>query len=116
MPKFNQTQKQSAVTFSATVFIGSALFLHWRYGGIAALLTLKAAGFFIVGTFVTPLTLGVAFYGMHRALMSWLVRFASGPPSPTFPAIVRALGTALLAVEVVIGYLVTRTAFFWLYT
>lgn len=110
-----QTQKQSAATFAVTVFIGSALFLHWRYGGVASLLTFKALGFFVVGIFVAAFTLGVAFYGMQRSLMGWLARFATDPPSPTYLSWTKAVGTGLLAVEVIAGYMLTRAAFFWLY-
>ena len=108
-------QKQSAATFAVTVFIGSALFLHWRYGGVASLLTFKALGFFVVGIFVAAFTLGVAFYGMQRSLMGWLARFATDLPSPAYLSWAKAVGTGLLAVEVVAGYLLTRAAFFWLY-
>ena len=110
-----QTQRQSAATFAVTVFIGSALFLHWRYGGVASLLTFKALGFLVVGIFVAAFTLGVAFYGMQRSLMRWLARFATVPPSPTYLSLAKVAGTGLLALEVIAGYLLTRAAFFWLY-
>jgi hypothetical protein len=110
-----QKQRQSAATFAVTVFIGSALFLHWRYAGMTSLLTFKALGFFVVGIFVAAFTLGIAFYGMQRSLMGWLARFATDPPSPTYLSLAKAVGTGLLAVEVVAGYLLTRAAFFWLY-
>lgn len=110
-----QTQRQSAAMFAVTVFIGSALFLHWRYGGMAALLTFKAFGFLVVGTFVAVFTLGAAFYGMQRSLMRWLARFATDPPSPTYLSVVKTAGTGLLALEVIAGYVLTRGAFFWLY-
>ncbi len=109
-----QTQRQSTATFAVTVFIGSALFLHWRYGGVS-LLTFKALGFLVIGIFVSAFTLGVAFYGMQRSLMGWLARFATDPPSPAYISMAKVVGTGLLAVEVVAGYLLTRAAFFWLY-
>lgn len=111
-----RTQRQSAATFAVTVFIGSALFLHWRYGGIESLFTLKALGFVIVGIFVSAFTLGIAFYGMQRSLIGWLARFATDAPSPTHLSLAKIMGTGLLAVEVVAGYLLTRAAFFWLYS
>ncbi len=110
-----QTQRQSTATFAVTVFIGSAVFLHWRYAGMASLLTFKALGFFVVGILVAAFALGLAFYGMQRSLMGWLARFATDPPSPTYLSLAKALGTGLLALEVVAGYLLTRAAFFWMY-
>lgn len=110
-----QQQRQSAVTFAASVFLGSAIFLHWRHGGAAALLTLKAFGFFVVGLFVMAFTLGMAFYSMHRALINWLPHASSATTPPVSISLLQVLGTALLALEVVVGYLLTRIGFFWFY-
>lgn len=110
-----QLQRQSAVTFAASVFLGSAVFLHWRHGGAAALLTLKAVGFFVIGLFVMAFTLGMAFYSMHRALIKWLPHASSATAPPLSVSLLQVLGTALLALEVVVGYLLTRIGFFWFY-
>jgi hypothetical protein len=110
-----QKQKQSAATFAATVFLGSAFFLHWRHGGLAALLTLKALGFFVVGMFAMAFTLGMAFYSMQRALMSWFPHFDSATPPPISVSLLQVLGTGLLVLEVIVGYLLTRIGFLWLY-
>lgn len=110
-----QQQRQSAVTFAASVFLGSAFFLHWRYGGVAALLTLKALGFFTIGIFVAAFTLGMAFYSMHRSLIDWLPQSSSTALSPITASLLQVLGTALLVLEVVVGYLLTRIGFFWFY-
>jgi hypothetical protein len=111
-----QQQRQSAVTFAASVFLGSAFFLHWRYGGVAALFTLKALGFFAIGIFVVAFTLGMAFYSMHRSLMNWLPQFGTTALSPISASLLQVLGTALLVLEVVVGYLLTRIGFFWFYS
>ena len=108
-------QRQSAVTFAASVFLGSAIFLHWRHGGAAALLTLKAVGFIVIGIFVMAFTLGMAFYSMHRALVNWLPHASSATAPPISVSLLQVLGTALLALEVVVGYLLTRIGFFWFY-
>lgn len=110
-----QQQRQSAVTFAASVFLGSAIFLHWRHGGAAALLTLKAFGFFVIGLFVMAFTLGMAFYSMHRALINWLPHASSAAAPPVSISLLQVLGTALLALEVIVGYLLTRIGFFWFY-
>jgi hypothetical protein len=110
-----QQQRQSAVTFAASVFLGSAFFLHWRHGGVAALLTLKALGFFGIGVFVMAFTLGMAFYSMHRALMNWLPQSSSAALPPISVSLLQVLGTGLLVLEVVVGYLLTRIGFFWFY-
>ncbi len=110
-----QQQRQSAVTFAASVFLGSAFFLHWRHGGVAALLTLKALGFFAIGIFVMAFTLGMAFHSMHRALMNRLLYSSSAALPPISVSLLQVLGTALLVLEVVAGYLLTRIGFFWLY-
>jgi hypothetical protein len=48
--------------------------------------------------------------------MNWLPQFGTTALSPISASLLQVLGTALLVLEVVVGYLLTRIGFFWFYS
>ena len=107
LEKQRDDMKASEGSTATVVFLGTAAYLHWAYGGGGLLLSIL---FFGAGMFSAALVIGIPFYLIKRGI----VRLAMATtPSPSIAVVVLPLANLLLFVAS-LGTTIwlTRLAFF----
>ena len=104
-------QKESAGGLPTIVFLLTTVVLLIGGPGIGAVFSLRGAAFIVGGMFLAALVVGIPSYLLQRAVSKIIARTVRNPFSPSVVRAIKALGMALLFVQVVVTVLLTYLSF-----
>jgi hypothetical protein len=100
---------------AAWVFIASGLYLFISHAGLSSLVSLRAAVFFVIGTFVAVIVIGISVALFQRNFGHILAKSITNPLPPQAVRKINLLGAAILMIwQIVITVLVAKLAYAWL--
>jgi hypothetical protein len=99
---------------AAAVFILSAFYLFVSNAGLGSLISVKAAIFFVLGTFVAGVVIGMSADLLQRSVSRMLWRSITNPISPKSAGRINAVGALAVVVwQVFVTFLFTKLAYEW---
>jgi len=106
-----EEQKASSGSLATIIFIISGLYLFIDNLGFGSLISLRALSFFVVGMFAAAIIIGVPAYLLQRAVGKVLMKTVSDPYSEAAINKIKLIGVALLLVQVMVTFVITKLAF-----
>jgi hypothetical protein len=99
---------------AASVFILSAFYLFVSDAGLGSLISVKAAIFFALGTFVAAAVIGMSADLLQRTLSRMLWQSITNPMSPKSVGRINAIGAvAVIVWQVFVTFLFAKLAYEW---
>ena len=102
-------QKQAAGRFSTIVFTISGLYLFVANGGVSSLFSLKALLFFGAGMFAAAIFIGTPAYLLQRGASKALMKGSS-----VSVGALQGVGYAIMGLQIVATFLLSKMAYTWL--
>ncbi|MBX2868570.1 MAG: hypothetical protein KTR18_07840 [Acidiferrobacterales bacterium] len=104
--------KDIVINFAGMVFLGCAFFLFWTEAQLSDLFTARGLSYLLVGLISCGAVIGWPLTRLHRALSYHLITKNGGEMSESTMQIIRITGTALMLIQLLAVYYLSRMVFF----
>ena len=104
--------KDLVINFAGMVFLGCAFFLFWSEAELSNIFTARGLTYLLLGLIFSGAVIGWPLTWLHRSFSYRLLAKNDGEMNESSMQIVRLTGTALMLVQVLGIYYLSRLVFF----